>query len=125
MTTTMAAVDPRSAILEGMCLLLLGVNLLINSFQVQFSMFNNQLSDLIGYQLTPPPPPDDPPLELLALPPELPFEPGAATPAAIPAAAAAHAPLAPAPPESPPPPLQPVCVPCPIEDELDELLLVL
>ena len=68
----------------------------------------------------PPPPPDDPPPELLELPLE-PLELGAATPAAIPAAAAAHVALAPAPPESPPPPLQPVC----IEDELDELCVVL
>src|SRR5262245_8198402 len=74
-----------------------------------------------AYHPPPPPPPDDPPLEL----PELPLEPllelGAATPAAIPAAAAAHVPLAPAPPESPPPPLQSACV----EDELGELRLVL
>ena len=70
----------------------------------------------------PPPPPDEPPLELLELPLEL-LELGAATPAAIPDAAATHAPLAPAPPESPPPPLQPW-----LDDELgelDELLLVL
>src|SRR5262249_13640327 len=74
-----------------------------------------------AYHPPPPPPPDDPPLELLELPLEPLLELGAATPAAIPAAAAAHAPLAPAPPESPPPPLQPVWV----EDELDEVSLVL
>src|SRR5215475_3476031 len=74
-----------------------------------------------AYHPPPPPPPDDPPLELLELPLESLLELGAATPTAIPAAAAAHAPLAPAPPERPPPPLQPVC----IEDELGELPLVL
>ena len=74
-----------------------------------------------AYHPPPPPPPDDPPLELLELPLESLLELGAATPAAIPAAAAAHVALAPAPPESPPPPLQPIS----IEDELDELRLVL
>jgi hypothetical protein len=77
----------------------------------------------LPYHPPPPPPPDDPLelLELLELPPSLLLELGAATPAAIPAAAAAHVALAPAPPESPPPPLQPVFV----EGELDELPLVL
>ena len=60
------------------------------------------------------PPPDDPPLELP--PPSELLELGAATPAAIPAAAAAHIPVAPAPPDNPPPPLQPVVVDAPLDE---------
>ena len=72
-----------------------------------------------AYHPPPPPPPEELLLELLELPPEL-LELGAATPAAIPAAAAAHVPLAPAPPDSPPPPLQPVGLAVSVEDEFDE-----
>ena len=71
------------------------------------------------YHPPPPPPPEELLLELLELPLEL-LELGAATPAAIPAAAAAHVPLAPAPPDIPPPPLQPEGVAVSVEDELDE-----
>src|SRR5215475_14649940 len=71
-----------------------------------------------AYHPPPPPPPDDPPLELLELPLESLLELGAATPAAIPAAAAAHVALAPAPPESPPPPLHAAS-----EDDEEELVL--
>jgi hypothetical protein len=74
------------------------------------------------YQPPPPPPPDDPPLLELAPPSEL-LEPGAETPAAMPAAAAAHIPVAPAPPDNPPPPLNPVAVVAPLGEVCVALLL--